>query len=1029
MENDLHNRDKVGVQDYVLLEDFENEKAFVENLRKRFKENHIYTYIGSVLISVNPYRDIGIYMKEFVEQYRNVNLFELPPHVFAIADSAYRLLHEECRDQCILISGESGAGKTEASKKILHYLAAASYHVKQVEHVKEKLLNSNPVLEAFGNAKTNRNDNSSRFGKYMDIEFNFLGAPLGGHVLNYLLEKSRVTHQNTGERNFHIFYQLVMGADDSTLQTLFLRRDPEFYYYLNQGNSTRVNRLDDTAQFQIVKSALSVIDFTEEEVNALFAVVASVLHLGNVGFTEDDGHAVIAQEKSVCCVCKLLGCPEDMLNDALTHRTIEVCGDSVISPLNRDQAICARDAIAKAVYERQFKWLVQKLNVSLENRDYTGRKTLMGLLDIYGFEIFENNSFEQFCINYCNEKLQQLFIELTLKSEQEEYSKEGIEWEPIEYFNNKIICDLIDEQFKGIISILDEECFRPGDATDSTFLDKLETLVGSHQHFLSHKTADKRTKKTLNRNEFRLRHYAGDVTYRVDGFLEKNNDLLYRDLKKTMTKTSNLITRTSFPESELSNKKRPDTTATQFKRSLSQLMTILMSKEPWYVRCIKPNDRKQPAVFDDMIVAHQVKYLGLMENLRVRRAGFAYRRPYEVFLKRYKCLCPKTWPSYQGSAKQGVQILVNHLGYKPDAHRMGKTKIFIRLPQTLFETEDCFQHKKHDLVTVIQAKFRAYSQRKKFLQIKTSAILISCYWRRYAAKKMLARRRWAAKMIRDFIEGFIRRNEAENETNAYFIRCAKYEYLSRLARNLPKTVLDKSWPHPPRCCHQASNILQDMHRKWLMRKYCKSISVEQKAQLNEKVVAQDLFKSKKQSYPRTVPQPFLGNRLTREQNTLKANAFDSFFNIQGEKSLYCAPVIKYDRHGYKARGRILVVSDKAIYLLNEKDFKQKHRLDFQILTGLSVSNLTDGVLVLRIPSDFKKDKGDLILDCRDHLVEVVVKIVMASNRKSLVKVEESGCIPHYLASGKQGIINFCKGINPEITKGKDGHLTVISVST
>ncbi|XP_022241921.1 unconventional myosin-Ic-like [Limulus polyphemus] len=956
MENALHTRDRVGVQDYVLLEDFRNEKAFVENLRKRFKENHIYTYIGSVLVSVNPYRDLGIYRKEFIEQYRNVNFFELPPHIFAIADTAYRLMHEECRDQCILISGESGAGKTEASKKILHYLAAASYHAKQVEHVKEKLLNSNPVLEAFGNAKTNRNDNSSRFGKYMDIEFNFLGAPLGGHILNYLLEKSRVAHQNNGERNFHIFYQLVMGADDSTLQRLLLRRDPEFYYYLNQGNSTRVNGIDDAAQFQIVKSALSVIDFTEEEINALFAVVASVLHLGNVGFTEDDGRAVIAQEKSVYSVCKLLGCPEDMLNDALTHRTIEVCGDSVVSPLNRDQAIRARDAIAKAVYERQFKWLVQKLNASLENKDDAGKKTLMGLLDIYGFEIFKNNSFEQFCINYCNEKLQQLFIELTLKSEQEEYRKEGIEWEPVEYFNNKIICDLIEEQHKGIISILDEECLRPGDATDMTFLDKLETVVGSHQHFLSHKIADKRTKKTLCRNEFRLRHYAGDVTYRVEGFLEKNNDLLYRDLKKTMTKTSNLITRTSFPESELLSKKRPDTAATQFKRSLSQLMLILMSKEPWYVRCIKPNDRKQSAVFDDMIVLHQVKYLGLMENLRVRRAGFAYRRPYEVFLKRYKCLCPKTWPSYQGSAKEGVQVLVNHLGYIPDAYRMGKTKLFIRLPQTLFEIEDSFQNKKHDLATIIQAKFRAYDQRKKFLQIKTSAIIISCYWRRYAAKKSLARRRRAAKVIQNFIKGFIRRNEAENETNKYFIRCAKSEYLRRLAHNLPKSVLDKSWPHPPRCCHQASNLLQDMHRKWLMRKYCKSLSAEQKAQLDQKVVAHDLFKNKKQSYPQTVPQPFLENRLTPEQNTMKANAFDNSSNPHGEKTLYCAPVIKYDRHGYKARGRILVVSDRAIYLLDDKDFKQKHRLDFQVLTGLSLTNMTDVILVLRILNNLRNKK-------------------------------------------------------------------------
>ncbi|XP_076338639.1 unconventional myosin-Ic-like isoform X2 [Tachypleus tridentatus] len=1028
MENALHARDRVGVQDFVLLEDYRNEESFIENLRKRFKENLIYTYIGSVLVSVNPYKDLGIYKKEFVEHYRNVNFYELPPHVFAIADTAYRLMREECCDQCILISGESGAGKTEASKKILHYLAAASYHAKQVEHVKDKLLKSNPVLEAFGNAKTNRNDNSSRFGKYMDIEFSFLGAPLGGHILNYLLEKSRVVHQNPGERNFHIFYQLVMGAEDELLQKLFLRREPELYYYMNQGGKTSVNGVDDAAQFQVVKGALTVIDFTKEEEEALFATVASILHLGNVGFTENNGQAIIAQEKSVSFVYKLLGCPEDMLKNALTHRTIEARGDSVVSPLNRDQAIYARDALAKAVYERQFKWLVKKLNDSLENKDESGRKTLMGLLDIYGFEIFTNNSFEQFCINYCNEKLQQLFIQLTLKSEQEEYKREGIEWETIEYFNNKIICDLIEEHHKGVISILDEECLRPGDATDLTFLDKLETNVGSHPHFLSYRLADNKIKKTLSREEFRLKHYAGDVTYKVEGFLDKNNDLLFRDLKRTMTKTSNLITKSTFPEAELTCKKRPDTAATQFKKSLSQLMQILMSKEPWYIRCIKPNDNKQSAVFDDTIVGHQVKYLGLMENLRVRRAGFAYRRPYEGFLKRYKCLCPVTWPNYQGNAKDGVEKLVNHLGYQPDDYRMGKTKLFIRLPRTLFKTEDDFQHKKHDLATIIQAKFRGYSQKKKFLQMKTAATLIACYWRRYSAKKLLEKRRWAAKVIRSFIRGFITRNEAENEDNKHFVQCVKAEYLRRLAHNLPKSILDKSWPHAPGSCLKASDLLHDMHKKWLVRKYCKSISAERKDQFDQKVVAHDLFKNKKQSYPKSVAMPFVENRLTPEQNSLKSSAFDKTTKPEDEKTLYCTPVTKFDRHGYKARGRILVLTNRAIYLLDDKDCKLKHRLNYQNLMGLSVSGLTDGILVLRICKELKKDKGDLILDCRNLLTEVIVKIVIASKNKSLVKVEESGCIPHYLISGKQGIINFSTGMQPAISKGKDGNLTVVAVS-
>lgn len=290
-------------------------------------------------------------------------------------------------------------------------------------------------------------------------------------------------------------------------------------------------------------------------------------------------------------------------------------------------AIYARDALAKAVYDRLFTWLVARINQSLHPKNDIKRKgNVMGILDIYGFEIFKKNSFEQFCINFCNEKLQQLFIELTLKSEQDEYNKEGIEWIPVEYFDNKVICNLIEEKYKGIISILDEECLRPGDPTDLTFLSKLNYQLGSHPHFICHSRTTTAIQKTMGRDDFRLIHYAGDVTYNVSGFLDKNNDLLFRDLKETMSLTKNHIVKLCFPESEYKNKKRPETAITQFRNSLNNLMEILMCKEPSYIRCIKPNDVQKSNIFDHKLVLHQVKYLGLMENLRVRRAGFAYRR-------------------------------------------------------------------------------------------------------------------------------------------------------------------------------------------------------------------------------------------------------------------------------------------------------------------------------------------------------------------------------------------------------------------
>lgn len=462
------------------------------------------------------------------------------------------------------------------------------------------------------------------------------------------------------------------------------------------------------------------------------------------------------------------------------------------------------------MYSRTFTWLVGKINRSLASKDAESPSwrstTVLGLLDIYGFEVFQHNSFEQFCINYCNEKLQQLFIELTLKSEQEEYEAEGIAWEPVQYFNNKIICDLVEEKFKGIISILDEECLRPGEATDLTFLEKLEDTVKQHPHFLTHKLADQRTRKSLGRGEFRLLHYAGEVTYSVTGFLDKNNDLLFRNLKETMCSSKNPIMSQCFDRNELSDKKRPETVATQFKLSLLQLVEILKSKEPAYVRCIKPNDAKQPGRFDEVLIRHQVKYLGLMENLRVRRAGFAYRRKYEVFLQRYKSLCPETWPTWAGRPQDGVAVLVRHLGYKPEEYKMGRTKIFIRFPKTLFATEDALEVRRQSLATKIQAAWRGFHWRQKFLRVKRSAICIQSWWRGTLGRRKAAKRKWAAQTIRRLIRGFILRHApVVPRTPSSWTTCAPPFCLTR-GGSCPGMSWTPPGPHPhlpcvrPRSC-------------------------------------------------------------------------------------------------------------------------------------------------------------------------------------------------------------------------------------
>lgn len=614
-------------------------------------------------------------------------------------------------------------------------------------------------------------------------------------------------------------------------------------------------------------NALKTIEMPEDEQKELIQIIASVLHLGNVTFGEDElGKATVYDNEAVHAISKVLGIDSETFKHSLTHRTIDANGDLITSPLDRDMSFYARDALAKAVYTRLFDWLVMRINRSLQTPSSMSKGNnnhVMGILDIYGFEVFQTNNFEQLCINFCNEKLQQLFIELTLKQEQEEYLREGIEWEPVAYFNNKVICDLIEEKHVGIIALMDEECLRPGDATDLTLLEKMNERLVSHPHYIfASSRASLMIRKSVGGNEFRLRHYAGDVKYNVDGFLDKNNDLLFRNLKEAMSESENGIMRNVFPKSEfLTSKKRPDTAITQFKNSLNNLMEILVSKEPSYIRCIKPNDIQGPNSFDTEIIRHQVKYLGLMENLRVRRAGFAYRRDYEAFLKRYKCLSKETWPHWTGLPRDGVQALVKSLNYGPEDYRMGNTKIFIRLPKTLFATEDAFQNQKNYLASIIQARWKGRKQRKIYLKIRAAIILYQALVRRHLAKKRLQERRAAVERIRFFIKGFITRNQPLNDCNSAFIKTVKQHWLIRLSKQLPKSYMYHVWPQPAAHCHEASEMLKKMHLLQLARIYRNQLSAEKKKQLELKALAEGVFKDHKRNYQESLPNWFINERL------------------------------------------------------------------------------------------------------------------------------------------------------------------------
>ncbi|XP_027890197.1 unconventional myosin-Ih isoform X1 [Xiphophorus couchianus] len=1046
MEGALTTRDRVGIQDFVLLDET-TEVAIISNLKKRFSKDLIYTYIGTLIVSVNPYKDLDIYNKKQMDVYMGVNFFELPPHIYALADNAYHTMLTEFNNHFILISGESGAGKTEASKKILQYYAVSCPSTTLMNTVRDKMLMSNPVLEAFGNAKTLKNDNSSRFGKYMDIQFDSQGDAVGGHILNYLLEKSRVVHQNHGERNFHVFYQLVEGGSDDLLTQLGLKRDVQHYYYLTQGECAIVSSINDKNDWKSVKNALQVIEFDETNTNHLFRVVASVLHLGNVHFDPDSkGHALLKNNTELNWVSDLLGVDANNLKEGLTFRKIEAKTEQVLSPFTIDHAIYVRDALAKAIYGQTFTWLVNRINESMENKD-SPRKTVIGLLDIYGFEVFYVNSFEQFCINYCNEKLQQLFIQLTLKAEQEEYEAEGIEWEPVQFFNNKIICDLVEEKHRGIISILDEECLRPGDATDLTFLDRLEEKMGNHPHFVTHRLADKMTRKTLERGDFRLLHYAGEVTYCVVGFLDKNNDLLYRNIKNLVCQSKNTIVRECFSAVDTTNKRRPETVATQFKNSLQKLTEMLMAKEAWYIRCLKSNESKQPGMsaqkrqrrliqstrlfydlchpitgqFDEALIRHQVKYLGLMEHLRVRRAGFAYRRKYEDFLKRYKPLCPATWPHWRGMPADGVEVLAQHLGYLPDEYKMGRTKIFIRHPRTLYATEDAYEKCKHDLASKLQAKYKGYKVKGEFKKQKEAATKIETCWRGAQARKEKEKRAWAVKVIKKFIKAYINRGEAKSTDNSEYLAFVRQSYLNRLKNNLPKTVLDKTtWLTPPAVLTQASEILRKLHYRLMVRKYVRGIPPQKKAQLQMKVVTSAIFKGKKENYPPSIPQLFLDTRISEQEINIRVLSM-----IRNEQVKYSVPVIKYDRNGFKPRPRQFILTKTAAYLVEEAKIKQ--RVSYNSLKGISVSNLSDGIIVIHITCEDPKQKGDLIIQC-EHLYEFLTKLSIIANKQDAIKVVQ-GSIKIQIQSGKENSVDFTTGQEPMVYKAKNGHLMVVATRT
>ncbi|KAJ8104152.1 P-loop containing nucleoside triphosphate hydrolase protein [Lipomyces tetrasporus] len=721
---DSTKRKEVGVSDLTLLSKV-SEDAINENLKKRFENGIIYTYIGHVLISVNPFRDLGIYTDDVLESYRGKNRLEVPPHVFAIAEAAYYHMKSYNENQCVIISGESGAGKTEAAKRIMQYIASVSGNSStSIQEIKDMVLATNPLLESFGCAKTLRNNNSSRHGKYLEIQFNNIGEPVGANITNYLLEKNRVVGQIQNERNFHIFYQYTKGANQKYREQYGVQ-PPESYVYTSASKCTSVQGIDDLQDFKETVKAMEIIGLHTTEQDEIFKILAIILWLGNVDFIENaEGNAAIRDTSVPNFVAYLMSVDAAAVEKALTNRIVETTrggrrGSVYEVPLNITQARAVRDALAKGIYSNLFDWIVERVNVSLKTRGEAART--VGILDIYGFEIFENNSFEQICINYVNEKLQQIFIQLTLKTEQEEYVREQIKWSPINYFNNKIVCDLIEEKRPpGIFAALNDACataHADSGAADQSFAQRL-SLVASNPHF------------EQRQGKFLIKHYAGDVMYRIEGMTDKNKDQMLKDLLDLIAKSGNKFLTTLFPaQVDHDSKRRPPTASDKIKQSANDLVLTLMNCQPSYIRTIKPNQNKSPAEYDDKAALHQIKYLGLQENVRIRRAGFAYRQTFEKFAERFYLLSPKTSYAgdyiWQGDAQSAVLQILKDTSIPQEEYQMGVSKAFIKTPETLFALEHMRDRYWHNMAVRIQRAWRNY------LRYKTEcAIRIQRAWRR-----------------------------------------------------------------------------------------------------------------------------------------------------------------------------------------------------------------------------------------------------------------------------------------------------------
>ncbi|CEG36782.1 myosin-like protein [Plasmopara halstedii] len=770
-----------GIEDMITL-NYLHEAAILYNVKKRFLCELPYTYTGDICIAVNPYKWLpDLYAEKQHLRYLNQPKEELPPHVYATSVAAYDNMRRSEKNQSILVSGESGAGKTETTKILMNHLATIAGGLNN--STIKKIIEVNPLLESFGNAKTVRNDNSSRFGKFTQLQFDENGTLVGAKCRTYLLEKTRVIHHEAPERNYHIFYQLIDSSDVSSELQL---ESSKIYSYTGDNRDQKIEGLSDEKHFNKTREALELVGLSRDDQQPLFEVLAGVLHLGEVQLqsdpTDDEKSLIPENDGGANSATHMLGVTWEALQTALCSRTMRAANDVYSVPLKKELAMDCRDALAKAIYSNVFDWLVNTINQSLADDGHMANH--VGVLDIFGFEHFKHNSFEQFCINFANEKLQQKFTQDVFKTVQIEYEEEGIVWDHIEYADNQDVLNVIESRM-GIISLLNEEVMRPK-GNEESFMSKVTSLHKDETHVIEF--------PRTSRTEFLIKHYAAPVMYDSVGFLEKHKDSLLPDLSELMRGSSKPFIAKLFeskPEpseadSEASGNRRKrggalsiTTVGTQFKESLTELMATINSTRVHYVRCIKPNPIKSATVMDQSMVVSQLRCAGVIEAIRISRAAYPNRLQHTEILDKFWLFVP----SGGHTVEEKCQLLMDKLKLEsPRQYQMGKTRVYFQLG-VLEELEDRRKKFLDAKATYLQYTMLGFTQRIKYLRkleaiiklqsvircviamrrynmVLKNIIVVQARWRGVQGRKVAAdiKSNHYAVIIQRYVRGFVKRH-------------------------------------------------------------------------------------------------------------------------------------------------------------------------------------------------------------------------------------------------------------------------------